>query len=270
MLILAHRGASGYAPENTLAAFDLARRMGANGIETDVQLSRDGVMVLVHDERVDRTTDGSGRVADLTWEQLARLDAGSWFAPAFAGQRIMQLAPFLDRYLGATVLPPRGPEEATGIRDDPAESSRSARHAGGTSGVLTICLEAKAPEAADPLAAFLRERSLTERPDLQLTSFDWGAAVRLRSALPGLVVGYLTPRFDPGEIDRVAGAGLAQICPRADLLTPEHVARARERGLQVRAWGVATRDHVRRVFECKVDGTTLNWPDWVHEPGLAP
>ena len=259
MLILAHRGASGYAPENTVAAFDLGRRMGANGIETDVQLSRDGVMVLVHDERVDRTTDGSGRVADLTWEELARLDAGGWFDPTFAGQRIMSLAPFLDRYLGASVLPAAGPARAPGEIGHERSSA-----------VLTICLEAKAPEAAGPMIELLRERGLTERPDLQLSSFDWGAAVQLRSALPGLVVGYLMPRFDPDEIDRVADAGLAQICPRADLLTPELVARARERGLQVRAWGVGTREHLRRVFACEVDGTTLNWPDWAWELRRAP
>ena len=270
MLILAHRGASGYAPENTLAAFDLGHRMGANGIETDVQLSRDGVMVLIHDERVDRTTDGSGRVADLTWEELSRLDAGGWFAPEFAGQRIMQLAPFLDRYLGATVLPPRGPEEAARSQAEPAEPGPTEPTAGGSSPTLTICLEAKAPAAAGRMAALLHVRGLSRRRDLQLTSFDWGAAVELRAALPDLVVGYLTPRFGPAEIDKVADAGLAQICPRADLLTPELVARARERGLQVRAWGVSTRAHVQRAFECEIDGTTLNWPDWAFGPGVTP
>ena len=259
MLILAHRGASGYAPENTIAAFDLGRRMGANGIETDVQLSRDGSMVLIHDERVDRTTDGSGRVADLTWDELAQLDAGGWFGPEFAGQRIMQLGPFLDRYLGAPVLPVEAPGDAP----------RQGRGAAPTA-PLTICLEAKAPAAAGPMADLLRERGLAHRPDLQLTSFDWGAAVQLRSALPGLVVGYLTPRFNLEEMPRVADAGLAQICPRADLLTPELVERARERGLQVRAWGVATRDHLRRVFDCRADGTTHNWPDWAHDLDGAP
>ena len=270
MLILAHRGASGYAPENTLAAFDLGRRMGAGGIETDVQVSRDGVMVLVHDERVDRTTDGSGRVADLTWAELSRLDAGGWFAPEFVGQRIMQLAPFLDRYLGATVLPPRGPEAAIRSQDESSASSLSTPEAGGSSPPLSICLEAKAPQAAGPIAELLRARGLAERADLELTSFDWDAAIRLRSDLPGLVVGYLTPRFDTSEINRVADAGLDQICPRADQLAPELVARARERGLGVRAWGVGTRDHLRRVFECDVDGTTLNWPDWAHDPGRTP
>lgn len=284
MLIFAHRGASGYAPENTIAAFDLARRMGATGIETDVRLSRDGVLVLVHDKRVDRTSDGTGRVADLTWVELARLDAGAWFDPRFTGERIVRPAPFLERYLGATVMPPRGPEEAAASGEDnrrPAESnaqqgegspqpSEGTPDAAAPSGVLTICLEVKAPEAVDPLVELLRERRLTDRADLQLTSFNWDAAVRLHAALSGLVAGFLTPRFDLDEIDMVAEAGLAQICPRANVLDPDLVVRARERGLQVRAWGVGTREEWRRVVDCDVDGTTLNWPNWAHEPDSAP
>src|SRR5690348_10584821 len=100
MRILAHRGASGYAPENTHAAFELACQMRADAIETDFRLTRDGVLVLVHDERVDRTTDGSGSVSELTWEQLARLDAGAKFRPDFAGERIPRVDEFLDRYVG--------------------------------------------------------------------------------------------------------------------------------------------------------------------------
>jgi len=269
MLILAHRGASGYAPENTVAAFDLGQRMGASGIETDVQVSRDGVMVLVHDERVDRTTDGTGRVADLTWDELSRLDAGAWFAPEFAGQRIMQVGPFLDRYLGAPLLPAaRGDASTPHATQGGAMALPAARgyvttpSAAGTPVALTLCLEVKAPAAAEPLVALLRERGLTARPDIQLSSFNWDATLAVRAALPDLTVGFLTPRFDAAEIARVAEAGLVQICPRADTLTPALVEQARARGLQIRAWGVATRDDLRRVYASGADGTTLNWPDW--------
>lgn len=239
MLILAHRGASGYAPENTWPAFELAREMGANGIETDVQRSADGVLVLVHDARVDRTTDGTGAVAALTWSELARLDAGSWLDERWAGTRIVRCDDFLD-----WCFPAAGPP--TG---------------------LTICLEVKAPDAAEPLVATLQERGLTDRPDLQLTSFDWGSVLKVHAALPRLTAGFLTPRFDAEEIERVAAAGLAQICPRADLLTTELVAAAHARGLQVRAWGVATREHLARVYTTGADGTTLNWPDWAISQG---
>lgn len=95
-LILAHRGASAYAPENTLAAFRLARELGADGIELDVQLSRDKVPVIIHDDDVDRTTDGHGRVSDLTIAELARLDAGSWKTKDYRGEPIPTLAQVFD------------------------------------------------------------------------------------------------------------------------------------------------------------------------------
>src|SRR5947209_6278476 len=96
--VLAHRGASAYAPENTLAAFERAIAMRADGIETDVRATRDGVLVLVHDERVDRTTDGEGRVHELSLAELQRMDAGGPFNPRFAGERVPTVELFLERY----------------------------------------------------------------------------------------------------------------------------------------------------------------------------
>jgi glycerophosphoryl diester phosphodiesterase len=89
--VWAHRGASALAPENTLAAFRAAEAGGADGLELDVQLSRDGVPVVLHDATVDRTSDGRGAVAELTLTELRRLDVGTWFAPAFAGERLPTL-----------------------------------------------------------------------------------------------------------------------------------------------------------------------------------
>lgn len=93
--VIAHRGASGTAPENTLAAFRLAASLGAAMIELDVQLSRDREVVVVHDDTVERTTDGRGRVSDLDLAALKTLDAGSWFGARFAGERIPTLAEVL-------------------------------------------------------------------------------------------------------------------------------------------------------------------------------
>ncbi|MFC3038994.1 glycerophosphodiester phosphodiesterase [Virgibacillus xinjiangensis] len=94
--IFAHRGASGYAPENTMPAFQLAYELGAEGIETDVQLTKDGIPVLVHDEQVKRTTDGRGFIKNLTFEEVRRLDAGSWFSRKFTGTVIPSLEEFLE------------------------------------------------------------------------------------------------------------------------------------------------------------------------------
>src|SRR5436190_2153545 len=95
-LILAHRGASAYAPENTLAAFRLAREYGADGIELDVQLTRDHVPVVIHDDTVDRTTSSKGRVAALTVAEISRLDAGSWKNQDYQDERIPTLAQVFD------------------------------------------------------------------------------------------------------------------------------------------------------------------------------
>ncbi|WPK13117.1 glycerophosphodiester phosphodiesterase [Lysinibacillus louembei] len=89
--IFAHRGASGQFPENTMLAFEEALRSGVDGIELDVQLTQDGEVVIIHDEKVDRTTNGQGFVKDFTLAELEELDAGSWFSSKFAGQRLMTL-----------------------------------------------------------------------------------------------------------------------------------------------------------------------------------
>jgi glycerophosphoryl diester phosphodiesterase len=90
-----HRGASAVAPENTYAAFEQAIRDGASYTETDIRATSDGVLVLVHDATLDRTTDGSGPVSAMTLEELRRLDAGSWFGEAFHDERIPELPAFL-------------------------------------------------------------------------------------------------------------------------------------------------------------------------------
>lgn len=89
--IFAHRGASGQFPENTMLAFEEALRSGVDGIELDVQLTKDGEVVIIHDEKVDRTTNGQGFVKDFTLAELEELDAGSWFSSKFAEQRLMTL-----------------------------------------------------------------------------------------------------------------------------------------------------------------------------------
>ncbi|QSS98557.1 glycerophosphodiester phosphodiesterase [Pontibacillus sp. ALD_SL1] len=93
--IFAHRGASRLAPENTMAAFTLAQKMGADGIETDVQLTKDQVPILIHDETLHRTTDGIGYVKDYTFEQLKKLDAGKWFSEKYSEERLLSLEEFL-------------------------------------------------------------------------------------------------------------------------------------------------------------------------------
>jgi len=102
--VIAHRGFSGVAPENTMAAFQKAIDVGADMFELDVLLSQDGHVVVIHDETLDRTTDGEGPVAARTLSELKVLDAGSWFAADFAGERIPTLAETLELAKGRILV----------------------------------------------------------------------------------------------------------------------------------------------------------------------
>lgn len=100
MLLIGHRGAAICAPENTLISFEMALEMGCKGIELDVQMTKDGEFVVIHDYSVDRTTNGSGYVSELTYKEIRQLDAGSWFGLEFAGQKIPSLEEVLN------IMPP--------------------------------------------------------------------------------------------------------------------------------------------------------------------
>lgn len=104
MRVIAHRGASGLAPENTRAAFLKAMELGADMFELDVLLSRDGELVVIHDDTLERTTNGEGRVKDFSLAELRELDAGSWFDPVFAGEVIPTLAEVLEMARGRILV----------------------------------------------------------------------------------------------------------------------------------------------------------------------
>ncbi|MEM8703633.1 MAG: glycerophosphodiester phosphodiesterase family protein [Pseudomonadota bacterium] len=99
-VIVCHRGACRHAPENTFASLEKAIELGADVVELDVRPSRDGVLYVLHDDTLDRTTSGSGRLSDLASAELDRLDAGAWFSPGFAGECIPRLDAFLDACRG--------------------------------------------------------------------------------------------------------------------------------------------------------------------------
>ena len=129
MLVIGHRGASGYAPEHTLASYDLALALGADYLEQDLQMTSDGVLVVLHDDTLDRTTGGvqRGRVIDHTLAQVRACDVGSWFnerrpehaRPEYAGQRIPTLDEVLARYVDRApfYIETKNPEEAPGMEE---------------------------------------------------------------------------------------------------------------------------------------------------------
>lgn len=120
--LIAHRGGGALAPENTLAALRKAAELGCRGVEFDVMLSGDGTPVLIHDETLERTTDGRGRVADTSDAELARLDAGSWYGAPFAGEPVpsfgdaAELCQALGLWANVEIKPASGHEAETGRR----------------------------------------------------------------------------------------------------------------------------------------------------------
>ncbi len=233
MRVIAHRGASGYAPENTAAAFAKAIAMGADAIETDVRLSADGELVLIHDATVTRTTDGRGPVADHTLAELRALDAGRWFSDAFAGERVPTLAELIED------VAPRIP----------------------------VVLEIKDRAATGPTIAAIRAAGIEDR--VEVTSFLWPAVVEAKRLAARLPIGFLTPEFDEDIIRRCARRGLAQVCPHVDTLTEELASAAHAADLMVRAYGISRREQVDRLFAAGADGATVNWPDWIPGQGVS-
>ncbi|MCS0672079.1 glycerophosphodiester phosphodiesterase family protein [Cytobacillus firmus] len=116
---IAHRGASALAPENTLASFEKAIELGFDYIELDVRLSKDKQLVVIHDANVLRTTDGEGLIEDLTVKEIKKLDAGSWFSPAYAGERIPLLNEVLKEVSGKTgiIIEMKSPENQPGMTE---------------------------------------------------------------------------------------------------------------------------------------------------------
>ena len=95
-LVVGHRGASGHAPENTMAAFERALQLGADGIEFDVQRSSDGRLMIFHDDELRRTTNREGSLRKLTFDDLRKVDSGAWFSADFLGERILSIEELFD------------------------------------------------------------------------------------------------------------------------------------------------------------------------------
>ncbi|MFC4068012.1 glycerophosphodiester phosphodiesterase [Actinoplanes subglobosus] len=203
---VAHRGYSTVAPENTLPAFAAAVRAGATVVEFDVRVTRDGVPVVIHDRTVDRTTDGHGRVWDLTYDEVAALDAGSWFGAGFSGLRVPSLAETLDLLAPAAV---------------------------------DLLVEIKPPATLDEVKsviALLAERDLLGRAVLQ--SFDADVVRKVRDVAPEVRRGLLLFRFDAETVELSRELGVSYCNPSVDdvLTGPETMAALAAAGIGVMPW----------------------------------
>ena len=229
MLAIAHRGASGYAPENTFAAFRRAIALGAGFIETDLQLSRDARLVAIHDATVNRTTNGQGAVHDMTLAELRRLDAGSWFGSEFAGERIPTIEEILEF---------ANKHDVVFYLEMKPSGSWGGEHA---------------------LIGALRESREIART--VVISFDAAILAAVRKIEPTLMTGLLFEGHIPNPLDKAIEIGARQLAVRGDLVTPRLLKEARGHDLQVVCWTVNHPGHMRLLVQAGVDGIISDYPD---------
>ncbi|WP_045517027.1 glycerophosphodiester phosphodiesterase [Neobacillus niacini] len=234
---VAHRGAAGYAPENTVAAFDKGVDMKVDYIEIDVQRSKDGELVIIHDTTVDRTTDGTGSVKDLTFEQIRSLDAGSWKGEEFKGEKIPTFDEILDRYHGK----------------------------------VGILIELKAPELypgiEEQVAQKLKERNLDKQQNekIIIQSFNFESMKITNSLLPKVPIGVLT-----SNRAHTTEQALKEFATYADYFNPSYgivskelVNQVHSLGMKIQSWTVRSQEAADFLLDMNVDGIITDYPDYV-------
>ncbi|WP_236285719.1 glycerophosphodiester phosphodiesterase [Paenibacillus allorhizoplanae] len=228
-IVIGHRGASGEAPENTLAAFELAFEQGAEGIELDVQITKDGEIVVCHDLTLDRTTNGSGLICEHNWEELNALDAGLWFSEAFTGERIPHLRQVFE-------LVPRGHLINVEVK-----------HA----------YEGRMEKA---LLAFLDEMDRWE--DIVISSFDHKLIHRIKQAQPNAKVGllYAANLIDHAAYAEQLGVDVFSLHPYHHCINKEDVVAAKASGLAVYPYTANDVADYKRLIVAGVTGIITDYP----------
>lgn len=232
-LIFGHSGAQAYAPANTLPAFELAVRQGADGTELDVHRSKDGHPVVIHDFTVDRETDGTGNVADLTLADLKALDAGVRFAPEFAGTRI----PTLDEVFEAV-----GKQLLINV-----EIKSMTRETDGVEETVAQCI----------LRHNMQERVI-------ISSFNPMALRRFRAQLPDVPLGFLyAPSMPAVVIELISGFGYEAFHPEHNLIDEALVGASHAMGHVVNAWTVNDTARAVDLAKLGVDLIMTDMPDQI-------
>lgn len=218
----AHRGASELRPENTLMAFYAGVALGANGLETDVRFSKDGVPVLFHDETLLRVTGEAGAIGDYTLAELKKFTVKK--------DGVTDRIPTLEEFLSAF-----------GWRD------------------LTFAIELKEDGSEERIADLIYRYGVDCK--CVVTSFVLDRLRRIRAIAPGLRTGWLKKDFAPEDLTAMEAAGVDELCPRAENVTRERVEEWHARGFNVRPWGVTDDNLMRAVVNAGADGMTINFPD---------
>lgn len=231
--VVAHRGASGTFPENTARAFGEAIRLGVEMIEFDVQLSADGKPIIIHDGAVDRTSNGSGRVAEMTLAQIEALDAGGWFAGEFAGE------PFLTLYQALDLMP--------------AEMR------------LNVHVKAYDEDRKRVIPLVVEELVRRGRLGTAFVASDQASLVLARQVESGLEICNLSTSPPENYVRRSHEIGCRILQPGHAMTTPELVADAHQLGMEVNPFYADDEQEMRRLIDCGVDGILTNFPERLQE-----
>jgi glycerophosphoryl diester phosphodiesterase len=224
--IFAHRGGGSLAPENTLAAIRLGQSLGYRAHEFDVKLSRDDVALLLHDDTLERTTDGKGRAADLDFEELRRLDAGAWHSEAFRGER---LASFEE---AARLLRSQNTMANIEIKPTPGFDWRTGTHVA----LHTQELWKGAP--SPPL----------------FSSFSFEALMAAKEAAPEIPRGWLIDQFTDADWDRLEELEADSLHTDHRRITPAAIAKIHERGYRVCVYTINDAEVAQSFLDAGVDG----------------
>ena len=228
-LVFGHRGACAYAPENTLASFQLAMDQGAHGVEFDVHLSRDGVPVIIHDFSLDKTTSGQGPVADHTWDELRALDAGSHKGAQYAGEPIPTLEQVIQLLAGKLAM--------------------------------NIEVKADADGIEDAVAALVDQYKVNDW--VIVSSFNPLILRRFASKYPQIALGFLYDESEPFEqmLQMISDIKYQARHPHQTMIDAAFMRVAAEVGYRVNTWTVNDPERGRELQRLGVDTIITDSPD---------
>ncbi len=223
----AHRGASEYAPENTMSAFDMALELGANGIELDLQMTKDGKIVIFHDNKIDNKSNKKGEIKDYTYQELLNFDFGSWFNLKYKGEKIVLFEDFAKKFLSKK---------------------------------MTFAIELKEEGIEKETLNIIKKYATHD--NIYITSFKYKALENMRKIDSNIKLSWLIQeKINKNNIDKLLKISGTQICPKADNVTKDDIELANKSGLRVRLWGVLNEEIMENVYKFDIDGMTVNFPD---------
>ena len=237
-VVYAHRGASEYYPENTLSSFYAGVDMGANGIENDIQKTKDGILVVFHDDTIDRVTDGSGKISDYTYAELLSFTVSN--KKYGRNDKIMTFDEFLKYF---------------GWRD------------------LTLAIELKQYGIASDVIDMIDRYGVRDK--VIITSFKYEELVAAREYDKDIRLGLLYwGATDADRIEKLKKINAYQACPKALDLTEDELKLIYENGFECRAWGISDTEIMKKATDMGVNGgMTVNFPDklivYLKEKGLT-